>query len=288
MRQLQRWSARTIGNVSLQLKVAREIIARLDAAQDMCPLTPGETWLRRKLKASYLGLASFEQSVARQRVCLAWLRSDAAAVSTFKVHASHSKQCNFMASLRVGDQLITDHNAMSEAAFHHFSEILGSAKVRDFMLDLGLLRDESFDLTELEAPFSEDEIWSAVKSLPAGKAPGPDGFTSEFLRACWDIIKHDICNAFDKFYSMNGRGFQKLNEALLTLLPKKPDAESLSDFRPINLIHIIAKLFAKVLSLRLAPRLRTMVHESERFHRRMLHPRQLSLGPTDGAPSPQP
>uniref|UniRef100_A0A453SUF2 Reverse transcriptase domain-containing protein n=1 Tax=Aegilops tauschii subsp. strangulata TaxID=200361 RepID=A0A453SUF2_AEGTS len=90
--------------------------------------------------------------------------------------------------------------------------ILGTDSRHDLTLDLTSLHVNSFDLLDLEAHFSEDEIWRAVKSLPMGKAPGPDGFTSEFLRACWDIIKQDICDAFDKLYTMNGRGFQKLNE----------------------------------------------------------------------------
>uniref|UniRef100_A0A453AM49 Reverse transcriptase domain-containing protein n=1 Tax=Aegilops tauschii subsp. strangulata TaxID=200361 RepID=A0A453AM49_AEGTS len=38
------------------------------------------------------------------------------------------------------------------------------------------------------------------------------------------------------------------------MLPKNPDASTLTDYRPISLIHLVAKLFAKVLSLRLAPR----------------------------------
>uniref|UniRef100_A0A453F7Q2 Reverse transcriptase domain-containing protein n=1 Tax=Aegilops tauschii subsp. strangulata TaxID=200361 RepID=A0A453F7Q2_AEGTS len=67
---------------------------------------------------------------------------------------------------------------------------LGSSEERAFSLDQSLLRAAPFDLSNLEAPFTEDEIWRAVKSLPTGKAPGPDGFTAEFLRACWDIIKH--------------------------------------------------------------------------------------------------
>uniref|UniRef100_A0A453EY65 Reverse transcriptase domain-containing protein n=1 Tax=Aegilops tauschii subsp. strangulata TaxID=200361 RepID=A0A453EY65_AEGTS len=70
--------------------------------------------------------------------------------------------------------------------------------------------------------------------LPTGKAPGPDGFTAEFLRACWTIIKADICAAFDKLYTMNDGGFHKLNEALLVLLPKKPDASTLADYRPMS------------------------------------------------------
>ena len=63
---LQRWGSRTVGNVSLQLFMARELIARLDAMQDMRVLSPVEAWFRRKLKASYLGLASLERSLARQ------------------------------------------------------------------------------------------------------------------------------------------------------------------------------------------------------------------------------
>lgn len=51
---------------------------------------------------------------------------------------------------------------------------------------------------------------------------------------------------------MNGLGFGNLNEALLTLLPKRPTTTSLMDSRPISLILLLAKLFAKVLWLRLA------------------------------------
>jgi hypothetical protein len=47
---------------------------------------------------------------------------------------------------------------------------------------------------------------------------------------------------------MNGRGFQGLNQALITLLLKCCDASSLGDCRPISLIHIFAKLAAKVLA----------------------------------------
>ena len=123
-------------------------------------------------------------------------------------------------SLQVGSNTVTDHDAMVDAAFDHFSEVLGTASERDITLDLHALQVPQFDLLVLDEPFTDDEIWDAVKSLPAGKAPGPNGFTSEFLVACWDTIKQDFREAFEKFYTINGRSFQKLNEALLTLLPK--------------------------------------------------------------------
>ena len=108
---------------------------------------------------------------------------------------------------------------MAEAVFNYFSDVLGSVDECAFSINKSLLRGDSFDLSELEAPFTEEEIWRAVRSLPTSKAPGPDGFMAEFLRACSDIIKHSICEAFEKFYTVNGRGFQKLNEASSLCFP---------------------------------------------------------------------
>ncbi|XP_073360376.1 uncharacterized protein [Aegilops tauschii subsp. strangulata] len=222
-RHLQRWSARTIGGVSLQLQVARELIARLDAAQDFRPLSLPEMWLRRKLKGAYLGLASLERSIKRQRSRISWLRDSP--LSYLSVHASRWKQRNLISSLRVDDHLVTEHAAMAEATFNYFSGVLGSSDEHAFSLDQSLLHATTFDLSDLETPITEEEIWRA------------------------DIIKHDICEAFDKLYTANGRGFQKLNEALLTLLPKRPDAAPLSAYCPISLINLIAKLFAKTARL---------------------------------------
>jgi hypothetical protein len=47
------------------------------------------------------------------------------------------------------------------------------------------------------------------------------------------------------------------------LLPKRPDTHALGDYRPISLIHLFAKVFAKVLSLRLAPKLDGLVSKSQ-------------------------
>lgn len=85
------------------------------------------------------------------------------------------------------------------------------------------------DLSDLDAPFTAEEIWQAVQRLPAHKAPGPDGFTAEFLLACWPIVKQDFVDAFQQLYALRGCGFCCLNQTLLTLLPKRADATGLSD-----------------------------------------------------------
>ena len=40
------------------------------------------------------------------------------------------------------------------------------------------------DTTNLEFPFTEEEIWAAICSLSADKAPGLDGFPTSFYQVC--------------------------------------------------------------------------------------------------------
>jgi hypothetical protein len=66
--------------------------------------------------------------------------------------------------------------------------------------------------------------------------------------------------AFDAFWRLDMRNFHNINEALLVLLAKSLDAASLKDYRPNSLIHLLGKLFSKVLANRLAPKLVSLVH----------------------------
>ena len=49
----------------------------------------------------------------------------------------------------------------------------------------------------------------------------------------------------------------------ITLLPRKEGAADLRDFRPIGLVHSFAKITAKILSLRLAPKLSMLVSNNQ-------------------------
>lgn len=54
-----------------------------------------------------------------------------------------------------------------------------------------------------------------------------------------------------------------LNSANIALLPKKEGASQVGDYRPISLMHSIAKIFGKVLANRLAPHLERLVSHSQ-------------------------
>jgi hypothetical protein len=116
----------------------------------------------------------------------------------------------------------------------------------------------SHDL-ELDSQFTEEEVWDSIKQLPSDSAPGPDGFTGRFYKACWLIIKDDVMAVFSAIWSRKFAHFNKLNTALITLIPKKEGADEVKDFRPISLVHSMAKLVTKILANRLAPKLQDMV-----------------------------
>jgi hypothetical protein len=82
------------------------------------------------------------------------------------------------------------------------------------------------NLLELDDLISEHEVCNTIQSLPSDKAPGPDGFTGRFYKACWPIIKEDIMAAVlavwtRKFEKKN----YKLNSAYITLILKKEGAD---------------------------------------------------------------
>lgn len=88
-RSLTSWSAKAVGNVKTKLAIARELIARFDKAQEDRILTPPEDWLRKQLKVLYLGLASLERTIARQRARIATLKDGDANTAFFH------RQCLF-------------------------------------------------------------------------------------------------------------------------------------------------------------------------------------------------
>jgi len=158
----------------------------------------------------------------------------------------------------VGEQIIIDQEGKQEAVLQFYENLLGTAEVRDHTIDLEALGLQWHDLSVLEEPFSE-EVWTTVKNMPLDQAPGPDGFTGRFYKTCWNIIKDDIMLALSVIQQGHVAHFRLLNTAFITLLPKKPDATLVKDFRPISLIHSLAKLVTKIMANRLAPLLSNLV-----------------------------
>ena len=90
-----------------------------------------------------------------------------------------------------------------------------------------------------------------LMDLPSDHAPGPDGYIGIFFQIAWDTMKRDVIAALHKLFLNNGRGFGRLNQALITLIPKSPEACHIQDFRPISLCNVVYKVISKMVAARL-------------------------------------
>jgi hypothetical protein len=70
------------------------------------------------------------------------------------------------------DRVLIEHKEMAKGCFLALSRLLGTNVDCNHTLDFSLLI-ESQDLQDLDEAFFLEEIWNAVKRLPARKAPRP-------------------------------------------------------------------------------------------------------------------
>lgn len=213
-------ATKKVGHLKSQLELAKEIIHQLDSAQDNRPLTPMETWVRNNLKKHSLVLASLIRTIARSRSRISWLRDGDANTALFHLQARHSQRNNFIAKLTNGDQVATTHDDKAQILFDFYMNLIGSREVQERSINLEALGIQQHDLAALDAPISEDEVWSVIKQLPSDKAPGPDGIMGRFYKTCWQTIKGDIMAAISVVWRRDFRHFRLLNLAFITLLPK--------------------------------------------------------------------
>ena len=192
----------------------------------------------------------------RGGILIAWRDAN---TSFFHKQAGFRKRKNFISKLVEGDRVAITQEDKHQVLFNHFDGVLGQAKARSVTFDLAAFHRAGIDLSILDEPFTEEEIWATIQSLPADRAPGPDGFTGQFYKTCWPIIKTDFITAIVFLQQGDARKLELLNSAYLTLIPKKVEALEAKDFRPISLIHSFAKLVTKLMANRLAPLLDRLV-----------------------------
>ncbi|GJT61670.1 putative RNA-directed DNA polymerase, eukaryota, reverse transcriptase zinc-binding domain protein, partial [Tanacetum coccineum] len=104
---------------------------------------------------------------------------------------------------------------------------------------------------DLTSSISMEEFKKAVWSSGNDKAPGPDGFTFSLIKRYWDIFKNDVFNHVLEFFST---GFipSRCNSSYITLIPKVINPMYVGDYHPISLIGIQYKIIAKIMAIRLA------------------------------------
>lgn len=142
----------------------------------------------------------------------------------------------------------------------HYSKVTGhKSSLSESLFPIRLSTEDNSFLT---APFSQIKVKLNIENCDNSKRPGPNGFNYSFIKQYWHVIKVDFMKMLQEFHS-NGKLVRGFNPSFIVLIPKKDDAESLSDYRPISLIGCSYKILAKILASRLSKVLDGLISENQ-------------------------
>jgi hypothetical protein len=110
----------------------------------------------------------------------------------------------------------------------------------------------------LDQLVDDAEILPVVQQLGPLKAPGPDGIPAAFYKKIWPTVQHEILNMVKAFFH-SGFLLKSLNHTFISLIPKVPTLERVTQFRPISLCNVSYKIISKILVNRLKPLMESLI-----------------------------
>jgi hypothetical protein len=121
---LQSMGQKQIDHMKSQFGIAKEILHKLEIAQDARLLSNEEEWLRREAKRCCMFLASLERTMACLRSRIRFLKDGDANTSLFHRHVGFIKAKKIMPKLIKEDQIFTKHEDKQEI-MDSYQELLG-------------------------------------------------------------------------------------------------------------------------------------------------------------------
>ncbi|CAM8885100.1 unnamed protein product [Rhodiola kirilowii] len=269
---IQRWNRHNFGPVKDQIQHLRSQLATIQEeerndqtiAKELSLSKDMDEWLRR------------EEILWQQRSRVTWLAEGDSNTKYFHACATARHRNSSIRSLQRSDgTLATQSSEIATIAYSFYrclfsTDLHASSDEIKHYLHVVPRRISPEHNAALLAPYSEEEITRALFQMHPSKAPGIDGFSTGFFQSSWHIVKHDFISECLKFLN-HGLLNPTHNTSVITLIPKLKGATKITEFRPISLIGVVAKVISKAMANRLQGVLDEVIsHEQCAFIRNRL------------------
>ena len=123
--------------------------------------------------------------------------------------------------------------------------------LNSFLRSKGIPKLFDQDTLVCEGRLTLMECFESLQSFQKNKSPGNDGLTVDFYTAFWEDLGELLVDSLNYSYDY-GELSNSQKQAIITLLEKKDkDKRKISNWRPISLINVDAKIGSKAIALRL-------------------------------------
>eukprot|EP00253_Pinus_taeda_P006750 PITA_06750 len=209
-----------------------------------------------------------EETLWKQKSRIQWLKEGEMNTKFFHRSALDHRSSNRILELKNDTgEILKNHNEISALLSDHFKSIAQEPHInrKEAIKELTeaipkiITADQNWSLCR---KISLEETEETIKNMPNDKAPGPDGFTINFYKACWNTVKQDVWEAVEDSIR-SGTILKSLNSTFIALIPKTEEAKTPDKFRPIALCNVIYKIISKVIANRLKMILPGIISEEQ-------------------------
>lgn len=174
------------------------------------------------LKEQYMILLSAEASLVKQQAKVSWLQMGDRNTAFYHAKIKQRRARNQVSSICNGNgERVSDPQSIQSVFLGFYQGLLGIAPGQLCPLDMSFMQQgpalSSEQQNALIAPIQPNEIKDALFSIDDEKAPGPDGFSAGFFKACWHIIQEDFTAAILDFFT-SSKILRQINATNLCLL----------------------------------------------------------------------
>lgn len=197
---------------------------------------------------------------AQIRAGIKWIEEGEKCTKYFLSLEKKRSACNTIHRLKnTQGREVTKEDAILEAISSHYEQIYKrstsntGSNFNEFVEDVSLPTLSETEVQSLDQPFSEEELFEALKSMKDGSAPGSDGLPVEFYKFFWNSIKGFYLESLE--YSLKNDYLspsQRLGVISLIHKGKGLATDCLHNWRPISLTNVDYKILTKALSRRLS------------------------------------
>ncbi|XP_027152155.1 uncharacterized protein LOC113758673 [Coffea eugenioides] len=251
-RAIQAWNKQHFGNVFDVVRFAEAAVQCAEEAVDQDALEECLIELS-KAQAKLRQALSIEEQFCCQKARVKWLRQGDRNSSYFHAVVRQRRAQGMIHRIKNsnGDWVDTTIDIASQAITYFSDLFTGSLQSSPDMRHLipSMISEEENE--KLEAVPTIEEVYRVVKSMDGDSAAGPDGFTGKFFTYAWEVVAQDVYNAVISFFC--GAELPRfITSTSIVLIPKKPNPQDFSQFRPISLCNFFNKFLSRILAERLA------------------------------------